>query len=95
MIKLENVTKKFDGFVALDNVSFEIQKGSAYGLLGSNGAGKSTMLRILTGVYKADGGTVSIEGESIFDNASTKQKLIFISDETAQYSTLLALASTE
>ncbi len=88
MIKLENVTKKFDGFVALDNVSFEIQKGSAYGLLGSNGAGKSTMLRILTGVYKTDGGTVSIEGESIYDNAFTKQKLIFISDETAQYSNM-------
>lgn len=86
MIKLENVTKKFDGFVALDNVSLEIPKGSAYGLLGSNGAGKSTMLRLLTGVYKADGGVVSIDGIPVYDNAAAKEKLIFISDETAQYS---------
>lgn len=88
MIKFENVTKKFDSFVALDKLNLEIQKGSAYGLLGSNGAGKSTMLRLLTGVYKADGGVVSIEGVPVYDNAQVKQKLIFISDETAQFSNM-------
>lgn len=88
MIKFENVTKKFDGFVALDKLDLEIKKGSAYGLLGSNGAGKSTMLRLLTGVYKADSGVVSIEGTPVYDNAAVKQRLIFISDETAQYSNM-------
>ncbi len=88
MIKFENVTKKFDGFVALDDLTLEIPKGSAYGLLGSNGAGKSTMLRLLTGVYKADSGVVSIEGQPVYDNAQIKQRLIFISDETAQYSNM-------
>ncbi len=88
MIKFENVTKKFDGFTALDDITLEIPKGTAYGLLGSNGAGKSTMLRLLTGVYKADKGIVSIDGAPVFDNAKVKQKLIFISDETAQYSNM-------
>ncbi|MCH5204343.1 MAG: ABC transporter ATP-binding protein [Oscillospiraceae bacterium] len=88
MIKFENVTKKFDGFAALDDLSLEIPKGSAYGLLGSNGAGKSTMLRLLTGVYKADSGVVSIEGTPVYDNARVKQRLIFISDETAQFSNM-------
>lgn len=88
MIKFENVTKKFDSFVALDNLTLEIPKGSAYGLLGSNGAGKSTMLRLLTGVYKADSGVVSIGGTPVYDNAEVKQRLIFISDETAQFSNM-------
>ena len=88
MINFENVTKKFDGFAALDDLSLEIPKGSAYGLLGSNGAGKSTMLRLLTGVYKADSGVVSIEGTPVYDNARVKQRLIFISDETAQFSNM-------
>lgn len=88
MIKFENVTKKFDGFTALDGLTLEINKGSAYGLLGSNGAGKSTMLRLLTGVYKADSGVVSISGTPVYDNAEVKQRLIFISDETAQYSNM-------
>lgn len=88
MIKFDNVTKTFDGFTALDHLTLEIPKGSAYGLLGSNGAGKSTMLRLLTGVYKADSGVVSIEGTPVYDNAQVKQRLIFISDETAQYSNM-------
>ncbi len=88
MIKFDNVTKTFDGFTALDHLTLEIPKGSAYGLLGSNGAGKSTMLRLLTGVYKADSGVVSIGGTPVYDNAEVKQRLIFISDETAQYSNM-------
>ena len=82
MIKIDNITKKFDGFTALDHFSLEIGKGSAYGLLGTNGAGKSTLLRLLAGVYKADSGSITIEDRYVYDNVAAKQRLLLISDET-------------
>lgn len=85
MIKIENITKKFDDFTALDNFSLEIRKGSAYGLLGTNGAGKSTLLRLMTGVYKADSGSITFEGSPVYDNVAVKQRVLLISDETAQF----------
>lgn len=94
MIKLDGVTKRFDKYVAVDNIQLEIPKGSIYGLLGSNGAGKSTILRILSGVYKADSGRAEIDGEIIYNNPSAKEKVFFVNDETIQYTnfTLLDLA---
>ncbi|MCH5325034.1 MAG: ABC transporter ATP-binding protein [Eubacterium sp.] len=88
MIKIENVTKTFDGFTALDNFSLEISKGSAYGLLGSNGAGKSTLLRLISGIYRHDSGTITIDGEQIYDNVKLKQNLYFVSDDTVQFSNM-------
>lgn len=85
MIKFDNVTKDFDGFKVLENFSLEIQKGTAYGLLGTNGAGKSTLLRLLSGVYKADSGSITVGGQPVYDNVAVKQKLLLISDETAQF----------
>jgi ABC-2 type transport system ATP-binding protein len=69
----------------LDDVTIEIPKGMAYGLLGSNGAGKSTILRILSGVYKQEKGEVTIDDETVFENPSIKEKVIFINDETIQW----------
>lgn len=86
MIKLKGAVKKFDDFNALDGVDLEIGNGAAFGLLGSNGAGKSTVLRLLSGIYEADGGTVEIDGENVFDNADIKRGVFFINDETVQYS---------
>lgn len=86
MIKLTDAVKCFDdGFKALDGVNLEIPSGSAYGLLGSNGAGKSTILRILSGVYSLDGGTAEIDGESVYDNVKTKERVFFVNDETVQF----------
>lgn len=81
MIQVKNLTKKFENFKALDNVSFEVPKGSIYGLVGANGAGKSTLLRVLAGVYSQDEGTVEIEGQPIFNNVETKGKMVFVPDE--------------
>lgn len=88
MIKFENVTKKYDDVKVLDNFSLEIKKGSAYGLLGTNGAGKSTLLRLLAGVYKAELGSITIEGGQVWNNAAVKQRLLLISDETAQFNSM-------
>lgn len=88
MIKLDNVTKKYGDVKALDGLSLEVPKGAAYGLLGTNGAGKSTMLRLMTGVYRADSGDITIEGASVYDNPDVKRRLILISDETSQFNNM-------
>ena len=54
MISIKNVTKYYDKFKALDNVSIEIPNGSIHGLIGENGAGKTTLIHCLTGIYKCD-----------------------------------------
>ena len=51
MIEVKGVTKSFDDFTALDNVTCNIAEGCIYGMVGSNGAGKSTLLRVLSGIH--------------------------------------------
>lgn len=86
MIELKGVIKRFDDFTALDGADLTVENGTAFGLLGSNGAGKSTVLRLLSGIYQADGGIVTIDGENVFDNGAVKSKVFFINDETVQFS---------
>ena len=74
MITLKETVKRFDDFTALDGIDLEIPKGSAFGLLGSNGAGKSTILRLLSGIYVPESGQVLIDGEPVYDNVPAKQK---------------------
>lgn len=85
MIELKNATKNFDSYTALEHAELTIEKGTAFGLLGSNGAGKSTILRLLSGIYKPDEGDVFIDGEKVYDNVSIKEKVFFINDETVQF----------
>lgn len=85
MIQLTGVTKKFGDFTALDGVDLMIPKGTSFGLLGSNGAGKSTILRLLSGIYSAESGSVTIDGENVFDNVKIKERVFFINDETIQF----------
>lgn len=65
MIKVENVTKKYGSFTAVNNISFEIKDGEIVGFLGKNGAGKSTTMNIITGCIEATQGNVEINGYSI------------------------------
>jgi ABC-2 type transport system ATP-binding protein len=80
MIEVNNLTKKFSTVTALDGISFCVSKGSLFGLVGSNGAGKSTFLRTLAGIYAPDGGEILVDGKSPFENSEVKSKLFFISD---------------
>jgi len=64
-IEVRNLTKRYDGLLAVDGISFEVRNGEFFGFLGPNGAGKTTTVRILTGVIKADGGTAQIMGFSV------------------------------
>lgn len=62
VIEVRDLTKRYGQLVAVDGISFEVEKGEFFGFLGPNGAGKTTTVRILTGVIKADGGSASISG---------------------------------
>ena len=81
MIEAKNLTKRFEDFTALENITCTIQDGCIYGMVGSNGAGKSTFLRILSGVYQADGGSVSIDGMPVWENPSVKKRIAYVPDE--------------
>ena len=67
MIKIENVSKKYDKKNVLENLNCTIKDGSIYGLVGSNGAGKSTLLRLINGIYTQDAGTILIDIEEVFE----------------------------
>ena len=65
MIKVDNLTKKFGGFIAVNHASLAIEKGSITGLIGPNGAGKTTLFNVIAGVHKPTSGTVLLDGEDI------------------------------
>ncbi|MGD0146366.1 MAG: ATP-binding cassette domain-containing protein [Nitrososphaerales archaeon] len=91
MIRVENLTKKFGDFVALDNVSFDVKKGEIFGLLGPNGAGKSTTLRILSTLARPTKGTASIGGYDIVKDDTEVRKLIgIVSEKMIMYDRLTA-----
>ena len=81
MIEIKNVSKSFDGFRALDNLTLTVPTGSIYGLIGPNGAGKSTIIRHITGIYRQDEGQVLVDGQPVFENPLIKSKIAYIPDD--------------
>ncbi|MBN1777618.1 MAG: ABC transporter ATP-binding protein [Clostridiales bacterium] len=81
MINADNVTKRFSDVVALDGLSCRIPDSCVYGLVGANGAGKSTFLRLVSGVYKPDEGSVTMNQHPVFENTEIKKRSVFIADE--------------
>jgi branched-chain amino acid transport system ATP-binding protein len=65
LLEVKNVTRRFGGIVALDDVSLEVEAGQIAGLIGPNGAGKTTVFNVITRVYRPDGGQVIFDGESL------------------------------
>ena len=91
MIRVENLTKKFGDFAALDDVSFDVKKGEIFGLLGPNGAGKSTTLRILSTLARPTKGTATIGGYDIVKDDTEVRKLIgIVSEKMIMYDRLTA-----
>ena len=81
MIKADNLTKRFQGVTAVDHIHAEIQDVTVFGLIGTNGAGKSTFLRMAAGILKPDEGTITLDGESVFEDTRVKARCFFIPDE--------------
>ena len=85
MIEAKAVSKSFDGFLALNDLDMTVPKGSIYGLVGPNGAGKSTILRHLCGVYRPDGGVITIEGQPVYEHPTIKERMVVIPDDVYYY----------
>ena len=64
-LEIEHLTMKFGGLVAVNDFSVNVQKGEIHGLIGPNGSGKTTIFNVLSGYYKASGGTITFEGKRI------------------------------
>ncbi len=81
MIKAESLVKKFGDITALESLNTQIAASSIYGLVGPNGSGTSTFLRLISGVYYPDGGTVTVEDQPVYENTAIKDEIFFLSDD--------------
>ncbi|MGI6011610.1 MAG: ABC transporter ATP-binding protein [Ruminococcus sp.] len=81
MIEIKNVRKRFEDIEALNGMTTEIREGAVFGLVGSNGAGKSTFLRIVSGILRPDEGEVLIDGIPVYERIDAKEKLFFVPDD--------------
>lgn len=81
MIEVRGLKKTFDGFAALDGADLSVPRGAVYGLVGPNGAGKTTLLRHLTGVYHQDSGSVTFDGQPVWENPDVKARIASIPDD--------------
>lgn len=82
LLEVKNITKSFGEKTVLNDVSFSVRSGQALGLLGRNGAGKTTMIRIIMGVFGPDGGAVLLDGEPI---GNRKIKIGYLPEERGLY----------
>jgi ABC-2 type transport system ATP-binding protein len=86
MIRVENLSKRYGGFAAIDNLNFEVARGEIVGFLGPNGAGKTTTMRILTGYLPATSGRAMIAGYDIFEQSlEARRHLGYLPENTPLY----------
>ncbi|RHW38097.1 ABC transporter ATP-binding protein [Neobacillus notoginsengisoli] len=81
MIQMKKIEKAFNHQPALRKVDLHINRGSVYGLIGSNGAGKTTVIKLLAGIYEQDNGEVTIDGKAVYGNISLKNRIFYIPDQ--------------
>lgn len=74
MIEVKNLSKSFESIKAIDHINAKIEDGHVFGLIGTNGAGKSTFMRMLSGVLKPEEGEILVDGEPVYDNPAVKKK---------------------
>ena len=86
MITVEHLTKCYGDFLAVDDLSFEIDEGHVYGFLGPNGAGKSTTMNIMTGCLSATGGHVKVDGYDVFETPKeAKRRIGYLPEQPPLY----------
>lgn len=86
MIKIENLVKTFGAKRAVDGISFNVERGEVVGFLGPNGSGKSTTMRMITGYYAPDGGTVTVGGHDVTESPLAAKRLIgYLPENAAAY----------
>ncbi|PIV16864.1 MAG: ABC transporter [Flavobacteriales bacterium CG03_land_8_20_14_0_80_35_15] len=89
VIEVENLTKKFGDFIAVNAITFEVKKGEIFGFLGANGAGKTTAMKMLIGISKPTSGSAKVAGFDVFTNTEDIKKNIgYMSQKFALYDDL-------
>ncbi|WP_299524110.1 ATP-binding cassette domain-containing protein [Winogradskyella sp.] len=96
MITLSQVSKSFKGNIAVDNLSLDIAKGEILGLLGANGAGKSTTIHMLLGFIKPDSGAIQVDDVDAINNSETARQLIgYIPENVSLYNHLSGIENLD
>ena len=92
MLKIEHLTKKYDQYKAVDDLSLHIERGHIYGFIGHNGAGKTTTLKAVAGIMPFDEGEIIINGKSMKSHAlECKQIMAYIPDNPDLYEYLTGI----
>ena len=91
MIEVKELTKRFEEITALDHVNATIREGSVFGLIGTNGAGKSTFLKLAAGILKPDSGELLLDGDNLFAHPERKSAFFYISDDQYFFSNVTPL----
>ncbi|HHX13977.1 MAG TPA: ABC transporter ATP-binding protein [Clostridiales bacterium] len=81
MITIHKLNKQFDGVQALHDLNLNVRRGSIYGMIGANGAGKTTVIKHLTGIYRPDSGSLTIDDQPVFENTAVKRRIGYIPDD--------------
>lgn len=81
MIKVKSIYKSFDNHLVLNNLNLTLEKGTIFGLIGINGAGKSTFLRLMMGILKPEQGDILVDGKSVLFHDDIKKNLFYLSDQ--------------
>lgn len=80
MLEVKNVYKSYDKTEVLHGVSLELQPGEIHGLIGENSAGKTTLIKCITGIYKANSGSILVDGQEVYDNPKAKSCIGYVAD---------------
>lgn len=95
-VKTESLTRKFGKFIAVDEVSIEVKKGEIFGFLGANGAGKTTMIRMLCGLLKPSAGNAKVAGFDVYKQSEQiKQNIGYMSQKFSLYDDLTISENVE
>jgi ABC-2 type transport system ATP-binding protein len=90
LLSLERVSKRFDGIVAVDDISFTVDRGQVVGFLGPNGAGKSTTMRMITQYFEPDGGSIRFDGAPLAEaGVAAKRRIGFLPENNPLYGEML------
>ncbi|MGN0326681.1 MAG: ABC transporter ATP-binding protein [Lachnospiraceae bacterium] len=90
MIQTTNLSKGYNSGNVIHDISINLSCGTIYGLIGSNGSGKTTMIRCLAGIYRPDTGTVLMDENEVYDNAEAKSEIAYI-DDMPEYNPLYSV----
>lgn len=80
MLEVKNVYKSYDKTEVLHGISLELRPGEIHGLIGANSAGKTTLIKCITGIYNANSGSIQVDGQNVYDNPQAKSIIGYVAD---------------